>query len=57
MGHQCGCGHHCHDDVQEEPSDDAIALAGKKVESLKKAIQDLGYKVDETPDGEIKITE
>lgn len=29
----------------------------QKVESLKQAIADLGYKVEETKDGEIKISE
>lgn len=39
----------------EEPSN-AKALAGKKVEDLKKEIRDIGFNVEETEDGEIKIS-
>jgi len=38
----------------EEPSD-AIVLAGKKVNDLKKDIRDLGFLVEDLGDGEIKI--
>lgn len=38
----------------EDPSD-AEALAGKKVDSLKKDILDLGFKLEETGDG-IRVT-
>jgi len=38
-----------------EPSD-AIALASKKVEDLKKEIKDIGFDVEETENGEIKIS-
>jgi hypothetical protein len=61
MGHSCGCGHcACDDDQNKETSADiseAEALASKKIKDLEKAIEDLGYKVEETPEGDIKISE
>lgn len=43
----CGCGH---DHVHTPPSPEEIA-------ELMKAIEDAGYKVEATPDGEIRILE
>ena len=43
----CGCGHdHCSPDITPED-----------LEKLKAAILESGYKIEETPDGEIKILE
>lgn len=49
MGHSCGCGHCDQDEEEKKPEE--------KIDDLKKAIADLGYKVEETSDGEIKISE
>jgi hypothetical protein len=61
MGHSCGCGHCACDDNQDKRDQaeisDAEALANQKVKELEKAIEDLGYKVEETPAGDIKISE
>lgn len=40
----CGCGH-------------SHKLPEDKVEDMKEAIKDLGYKVEDTEDGDIKVTE
>lgn len=37
--------------------EESLASAGKKVEDLKKAIEDCGFKVEDTEEGEIKISE
>jgi hypothetical protein len=57
MGHSCGCGHCACDDDQDTDASNAEALASKKIKDLEKAIEDLGYKVEETPEGDIKISE
>lgn len=49
MGHSCCCGHSSDDDDKKN--------AEKKIEDLKKDIQALGFKVEETGEGEMKITE
>ncbi|KKP78283.1 MAG: hypothetical protein UR78_C0020G0017 [Candidatus Moranbacteria bacterium GW2011_GWF2_35_39] len=36
---------------------DVPKSAEQKVEDLKKSIQALGYKIEETPEGDIKISE
>jgi len=51
MGNNCGCGH-C--DCEDEPKEKSPE---EKVKKLKEEIKNLGYKVEETPDGEIKISE
>jgi hypothetical protein len=65
MGHSCGCGH-CACDENNSPDDekkasidisDAEALASQKIKELEKEIESLGYKVEETPEGDIKISE
>ena len=44
----CGCGHaHC----EEEP------LSPEDLAKLKKALLEAGYKVEETPEGELKVLE
>lgn len=61
MGHSCGCGHCACDDDQDKktPADisDTEASANQKVKNLKKEIEALGYKIEETPEGDIKILE
>jgi hypothetical protein len=57
----CGCVHcNCDDKnsekTPEDPSD-AKALAGKKIAELEKEIENLGYKIEKTPEGDIKILE
>ena len=47
----CGCGHCDCDDEQAKKTPE------EKVKDLEKEIADLGYKVEETTDGEIKISE
>ena len=52
MSNNCGCDHcDCND---EEKS---IKSAEEKVDNLKKDIAGLGYKLEETPEGDIKISE
>ena len=55
MGNNCGCGHcACDDDnspIGEEKTPE------DKVKDLEKEIEGLGYNVEETPEGEIKISE
>jgi hypothetical protein len=47
-GDDCGCGHdHGH----------SHALSAEDMEKLKSAIEDAGYKFEETPEGDIKIIE
>lgn len=57
MADDCGCGEEINPEAvsPEEPSS-AEATADKKVEKLKKSIEELGFKVEETPEG-IKISE
>ena len=62
MGTDCNCGH-CDCGDEKKPEDDSAfqpssdeAMASKKVEKLKKSIEDLGFKVEETEEG-IKISE
>jgi|WetSurMetagenome_2_1015567.scaffolds.fasta_scaffold576575_2 hypothetical protein len=51
MGNSCGCGHcTCGDEPEEKAPED-------KIEDLKKDIADLGFNVEETEDGEIKVSE
>jgi hypothetical protein len=52
MGNSCHCGNDCGCNHNEKE-----AAAKEKVENLKKAIADLGFHVEETTDGEIKISE
>ena len=63
MGTDCNCGH-CDCDDEKNPEDNSAeepssteVTAGKKVEKLKKSIKDLGFKVEETPEGDIKVLE
>jgi hypothetical protein len=52
MGNSCGCGHcTCSDDDADKKAPE------DKVEDLKKDIADLGFHVEETEDGEIKVSE
>jgi hypothetical protein len=51
MGNSCGCAHCDCDGDKDEKSPE------EKVEELKKDIASLGYLVEDTPDGEIKIIE
>jgi len=58
MGSDCDCG------SEEKPKDTPAkqpssteAAAGKKVEKLKESIEELGFKVEETPEGDIKVLE
>jgi hypothetical protein len=57
----CGCGHCTCDNESKEkaPEDpsDAKALAGKKIAELEKEIENLGYKIEKTSEGDIKILE
>ncbi|PJA86537.1 MAG: hypothetical protein CO141_04225 [Candidatus Moranbacteria bacterium CG_4_9_14_3_um_filter_42_9] len=62
MGNSCDCGHcdcgaekNLEDNSAMQPSVAEIT-ANKKVEKLKKSIEELGFKVEETPEG-IKISE
>jgi hypothetical protein len=48
---KCNCDHSDCDDKKE------IRTPESKVEDLIKAIKDLGFKVEKTKDGEIRITE
>lgn len=64
----CGCGH-CHHDEDEEVTEEHACACGhdhsaggheishEDMEKLKQAIIDAGYKIEETPDGDIKILE
>lgn len=52
MSDHCGCGHCSCDDEEEVDKS-----TQEKFIALKKAIADLGYKIEETSDGEIKISE
>jgi hypothetical protein len=50
MTDSCGCAHcHCDDDQEKAPKE--------KVKKLEKDIEELGFKIEETPEGEIKISE
>jgi hypothetical protein len=51
MGNSCGCSHCHHDEEQDGKTPE------EKIEDLKKAIEELGYKIEETPEGDIKISE
>jgi hypothetical protein len=51
MSDHCGCGHCSCDDEEVEKS------TQEKIIALKKAIADLGYKIEETENGEIKLSE
>jgi len=52
----CGC-HHCDSEENEKcENEEALKSSQAKVDSLKKAIADLGFKVEDTGEG-IKITE
>lgn len=54
MGKDCHCDHcDCDEDGEEKNNQGS---AEEKVEKLKKAIADLGFKVEETEEG-IRITE
>jgi len=49
-GDGCGCGHdHDHGHVP--------TISPEDLEKLKQAITDAGYKIEETPEGEIRILE
>lgn len=50
MTNNCGCGHcGCGNGEEKSPEE--------KIDDLKKAIEELGYKTEETPEGEIKISQ
>ena len=49
------CPHHCGDEDEIE-DDDAKLEAQKKVQGLKDDIQALGFKTEETEDGDIKVS-
>lgn len=51
MTHLCGCGH-CH--CSENPTE---KTPKEKVKELERKLEDLGYKVEKTPEGDIKISE
>lgn len=53
MGH-CECGHCGCDDEKEEGHDCDCKSTEEKLASLKNAIKDLGYEIEETEEG-IKI--
>jgi len=55
MGHSCGCGHCACDDNNLPAGEEKTPE--EKIKDLEKAIEDLGYKVEETPEGDIKISE
>ena len=47
----CGCGHcNCDETSEEKTSEEKIA-------KLEKEIENLGYKIEKTPEGDIKISE
>lgn len=51
MSQNCGCGHcSCDDEEKSNKSPE------EKVDDLKEAIIALGYKVEDTPEGDIKIS-
>lgn len=55
MENNCGCGHcGCGDD---NPPAGGEKTPEEKVKELKKEIEGLGYKVEETADGEIKVSQ
>ena len=52
MSNNCGCDHcDCNDEEKN------IKSSEEKVDNLKKDIVNLGYKLEETPEGDIKILE
>lgn len=50
MGHSCGCSHSCCGDENKKTVEE-------KMEDLKKDIRELGFQVEETGEGEMKISE
>jgi hypothetical protein len=54
MSDSCGCGH-CHCDNDNPPAG-GEKTPEEKLEALKKDISDLGFHVEETSTGDIKIT-
>lgn len=53
MGHSCDCGH-CGCGI---PPAGGEKTPEEKVNDLKKEIESLGYKVEDTPEGEIRVSE
>ena len=52
MTNNCSCDHCDRNDEEKN-----IKTAEEKVDNLKKDIADLGYKIEETEEGDIKISE
>jgi len=55
MKNNCGCGH-CDCDETHPPAG-GEKTPEEKVKELEKKLEDLGYKIEKTPEGDIKILE
>jgi hypothetical protein len=63
MNDKCGCGHdHCDDEMIPthnlcDCNEESDLSPHEKIESLKNAIQNLGFSIEETEGGDIKISQ